>query len=427
MGRIDDTIRRARRSSFAYVGSVCFLTVSFAVWLLPDAAMNAQGPGAPAVGYTSCAGSECHTRSGEIGWLTDQDGGKQHRNSLNKLRKSPDDSEKYAKAVGLANFEDPNGMCVKCHAVKAKTLEGVGCEACHGGGTGYREYHSQMPKDYQGSLQRGMRDLDQKPANWIKVCRDCHVLVGRPEYAKLISDDVGHKDGAKWNVAKKYSTIQTHWKKSTGAVMYTEAQIASAAEGKVVDIAAGSKETPTPSVAKPDNPVTSPSSPPGATPARVIPSGVPPAAGPTTAPANPTTISKAPAPKESPTPAPMVRSGTPTANVPATPAMTPPTTAATSPSATPVMPMVSVVSPLSIAPPPPVSAQGLLAAFQDRVEALLTSLLQRNSAPPAPLTPPAPAAVSGPDAELLRLQYEAIRLAVEALNLKPRPGGGPPK
>ena len=54
-------------------------------------------------GYVKCGGSECHTKSGEIEWLTDKVGGKGHRNAFNKLRSSAsaDKVEKYAKAVGL--------------------------------------------------------------------------------------------------------------------------------------------------------------------------------------------------------------------------------------------------------------------------------------------------------------------------------------
>src|SRR4051794_33047447 len=88
-------------------------------------------PTPAALGYSSCGGSECHTKSGEIEWLTSQPGGKEHRASLGRLRGARDVSTKYAKAVGLTNFEDPAGICVKCHGtfvVRAKTLEGVGCE-----------------------------------------------------------------------------------------------------------------------------------------------------------------------------------------------------------------------------------------------------------------------------------------------------------
>jgi hypothetical protein len=72
--------------------------------------------------------------------------------------------------------------------------------------------------------------------------------------------------------------------------------------------------------------------------------------------------------------------------------------------------------------PPATSAAALAAVLYDRVAQLLESLLRSNAVPAAPLQPirqtlqPA-----GPDAELLRLQSEALALAVEALNLRARP------
>ena len=69
--------------------------------------------------------------------------------------------------------------------------------------------------------------------------------------------------------------------------------------------------------------------------------------------------------------------------------------------------------------PPAVTSAGLIAALQDRVAGLLQSLLVKNAVPNAPLQPPGLSPqIAGPDAEFLRLQYEALALAVEALNLR---------
>ena len=78
-------------------------------------------------------------------WLTSKPGGQEHQAPWKNPPGPADNSEKYAKAVKLANFEDPKGMCVKCHGTfvaKAQTLEGVGCEACHGHAGGYREFQT---------------------------------------------------------------------------------------------------------------------------------------------------------------------------------------------------------------------------------------------------------------------------------------------
>ena len=91
-----------------------------------------------------------------------------------------------------------------------------------------------------------------------------------------------------------------------------------------------------------------------------------------------------------------------------------------------------ISSPLTLPPPPAVTAAGYIAALHDRVAALLESLLRKNAVPITPLKPPALSPqLTGPDAEYLRLQYEALALAVEALNLRAggagAPGGAKPK
>jgi hypothetical protein len=69
----------------------------------------------------------------------------------------------------------------------------------------------------------------------------------------------------------------------------------------------------------------------------------------------------------------------------------------------------------------------LLAALQDKVAGLLESMLRRNAVPATPLKPLGPPpALTGPDAELLRLQYETLQLAIDALNLRVTPAPARP-
>jgi hypothetical protein len=88
---------------------------------------------------------------------------------------------------------------------------------------------------------------------------------------------------------------------------------------------------------------------------------------------------------------------------------------------------------LGLTPAPAVTSAGLIAVLQDRVAGLLESLLRKNAVPAVPLPPPTfSPQIGGPDGEFLRLQYEALALAVEALNQRvaatPAPGGTkPPK
>jgi hypothetical protein len=389
-------------------GAAALLTLALVVAGVPESSSRVQAQsGAASLGSSTCTSSECHGKSGEAEWFTSKPGGQEHRAAFLRLTKSADVSMKYAKEVGLADYKDPAGMCVKCHGTyvaRSKTYEGVGCEGCHGPSSGYREYHSQKTTDYAGSVQRGLRDLKGKPTKWTGVCRDCHVLDKNPAYEKLL--EAGHKDGARWNVSAKFVGVQTHWKK----VSYTAAVIKDAAAGKNVVVAVAPSAPPPVTAAPPAAPplaaVTPPAGPspsPGTSPPGTAPvTAKPPAPGAVTPPSKPVPVPPNPAPV---------------------------TTVAPPPAASAPLPVADAVSPLSLAPPPPVTATGLLAAFQDRVEGLLESLLRRNIVPAVPLKRLAPApALSGPDAELLRLQYEALGLAIEALNLRVKPAApGPPK
>ena len=350
-------------------------------------------------GFQSCGGSECHTKNGEIEWLTKKPGGQEHRNSLGNMRSARQNSDKYAKAVGLSSFEDPKGMCVKCHATyieKAKILEGVGCESCHGPASGYREFHSQNSKDYAGSVKRGMRDIKQKPVTWVRTCKDCHVLAGNPAYDALL--DAGHKPGDRWRIAQKFEPVAAHWKNVT----YTTASIADADRGKAVEVLTKLQKDEKPLITeKPDE------SPEIRT--RVETKSVETKVDDRVK----TPIREKPRDTKRAEPSksdPMVA----TAADPVGGRI-----ATTSAASTGASTIPAGASPLSLTPPPPINAAGLLAALHDRVAGLLESLLRTNAVLPRPLAvPTGPSRVQGADAELLRLQMEALALAVEALNLR---------
>ena len=81
------------------------------------------------------------------------------------------------------------------------------------------------------------------------------------------------------------------------------------------------------------------------------------------------------------------------------------------------------VPPVGVTPPPPSTASELHAALQSRLANFLTRLLESGVTPDVPLTPlPALPRVNGPDAELLQLQGDSLALAIEALNLRTKPG-----
>jgi hypothetical protein len=73
----------------------------------------------------------------------------------------------------------------------------------------------------------------------------------------------------------------------------------------------------------------------------------------------------------------------------------------------------------------PLSPSAAVAAVQGRLIAMIDSLLRRDARTPVRLSPPAPSAYHGPDAELLRLQDEVLSLAIESLAAPPAPAKKP--
>ena len=358
--------------------------------------LGASSPAAAQyIGSASCGGSECHTKR-ELTWWSREPGGKEHKNSLATLDRAPDKSQRYAQAVKLQDYKDPKGMCLQCHGTPqliGGLPEGVGCEGCHNPAAKWKQYHSNnyKPENYKQSVGLGMADLKGNTKQWVKVCTDCHKLDGKTQYDPLVED--GHPDGRRWNVSAKYALVAAHWKATTQA-LYTPDKVKSG-----VGVTPPATETKPDPAEKPDKPPEKPdeSEKPTEKPLDKRNSGPPivPRAGsggggrpPKLPPASP------PAPADP---------------VPASPA-----------------PRVEA-SPLTLPLPQPTTPGEMLAALQGRVAAFLTRLLKDDVTPSQPLQPlPAPAQVSGPDAELLQLQAEALALAVEALNLKAKAPPKPP-
>ena len=206
------------RSRVALIGGALLL------WFAPGA--NAQY-----LGSGSCGGAECHTKRELTWWSREEKGGKEHKNSLGIFERSADKSKRYAETVKLADFMDPKGMCMQCHGTPqliGGEREGVGCEGCHNPGGKWKPYHSNnsKPENYRQSVGMGMADLKGNTKAWVKVCTDCHVLDGKPQYDALTGD--GHPDGRRWNVGVKYAGVSKHWKPETAALYTAEKVIARA-------------------------------------------------------------------------------------------------------------------------------------------------------------------------------------------------------
>jgi hypothetical protein len=347
--------------------------------------------------------TDCHDHKDELEWSRKLDGdgrSKQHFNARNQLRDVR--AAEWAKAIGLDNVFDIGGTCVKCHAtvVRGKDRFGITCESCHGPGSDYLEPHKEKEVGYQKAIKLGMKDVRGKPGEWAKDCLTCHVLGDNPTDAALAK--AGHPDGSDFNLAVKFRPVALHWTPPKNK--YTENQVSAPAgpvyTGLLAKLKAavaklgGGATVEKPSVDKPPveekppvdkPPVEKPTvGPPGEKPA----AEKPPVAGPS--------VEKGPARKTervAPTgvgPPPVQNPGT---GVPIAPVPLP-------------------------EPALPRSPTGIVAAIQGRLASILDALLSKGVTTPIPPPPPANT-YRGADADLLRLQQEAIALALEALGTKP--------
>jgi hypothetical protein len=339
----------------------------------------------------------------------------------------------YAKAIGLADPYDVKGSCVTCHATvfRGDANAGVSCESCHGPASGYLEPH-QIKGAYAKAISTGLRDLKSKPPAIAKACVACHLTTDK----RLVA--AGHPSGAEFDVGAGLKKI-VHW-----ATTYDFPAVSAAGKAAMGPAAARAAAAPAPPAAA------------GAAPA--APGGAPPAvkAGAratgtvtgsgTTAPATPA-VSAASAPwdwnapvralpedyvpeaVEAP-PVAAARAAAPAgaAAAPAPTAVRPPRPApvrvAPAPSLAedlPVTPAIVATESAALAPPPvaapagPRSATARVAEARGGAALVLARVLRGGAKLPA--LPPAspPREFKGPDGELLRLQDEAIALALEAL------------
>ena len=173
------------------------------------------------IGISSCGtdkGEKCHGNEYNNWYKSDP-----HKETLDKLADEPR-SEQYAESIGIgaANLYKGRSLCMSCHGtvITGKENEdaedGVGCESCHGPGSGYREPHqegkgggSQRP-GYIKAVKSGMRDFKGDKNLVATTCIGCH----------YITDDrlrnAGHSSGANFNYISGIKKIARHWKRAPG-------------------------------------------------------------------------------------------------------------------------------------------------------------------------------------------------------------------
>ena len=290
----------------------------------------------------------------------------------------------FARALGIDPF-DLKGSCVKCHATvfRGDANAGVSCESCHGPASGWNELHQQKGS-YAKAVAAGMHDLRDKPAAIARVCVECHVVSDRRLAA------AGHPTGEAFDAGASLQKL-VHWNRG-----YDFAQVSAAGRS------AGAGRAPAPAAAarggaaartraaRPRRPRAQRPrprrgtgiSPSGALPQDYVPDPV--AAPGTAAPARPSRVA---------TTVPLSLAE----DVPVPRTLSTPT-----PAASPASPRLR-----------PRSAE--IAELRGRAAVLLERLLRAGARSPGAAAPTRPLEFAGPDGELLRLQDEAIALALESV------------
>jgi hypothetical protein len=151
-----------------------------------------QGAGAVAgvhEGVASCAGSTCHGRQVASGlvvrqnelvtWQDPYSSAGAHSRAWRALTEPR--GQAIAQRLGLGPAQRATA-CVGCHTDPAglgahterfQVSDGVGCEACHGGSSGWLASHYAVGASHAANVAAGMVALDN-PRVRANVCLDCH-------------------------------------------------------------------------------------------------------------------------------------------------------------------------------------------------------------------------------------------------------------
>ncbi|ARN74588.1 multiheme c-type cytochrome [Oceanicoccus sagamiensis] len=138
------------------------------------------------LGVASCASSVCHGKSKPVEgenvmlneyrtWSTEDRHARAYQTLLSK------ESKRIARNLGLKSAHTAD-ICLDCHAdnvandkrgPKFQINDGVGCEACHGGGEQWIESHTEEGVTHQQNLDKNMYPTEDGLAR-AKLCLSCH-------------------------------------------------------------------------------------------------------------------------------------------------------------------------------------------------------------------------------------------------------------
>jgi len=155
--------------------------------LCPGQAVAAAPDPALHLGVASCAGSTCHGRQEATGprvrqnelisWQDPASLTGAHSRAWTVLKGAR--AQAIGQRLGIADVSR-SGECINCHGDPAprrspqwQQSDGVGCEACHGGGERWLASHAAVGATHADNVARGMWALND-PAVRAGVCLDCH-------------------------------------------------------------------------------------------------------------------------------------------------------------------------------------------------------------------------------------------------------------
>jgi hypothetical protein len=212
----------SRKHSAGWLAAA-LLVAAFAALI---AAVATAAPPAPPgfEGVASCAGTTCHGRMEADGAVVRQDElmrwqepsspGGAHSRAFAVL------SSRRAKQItATLGLGDPTGApaCLGCHATPADggrgrrflTSDGVSCEACHGGASGWIASHYAVGASHADNFARGMMPLE-RPQVRAGLCLDCHFGSARSgQYVTHRMMAAGHPRIS--FELDLFSTMQQHW------------------------------------------------------------------------------------------------------------------------------------------------------------------------------------------------------------------------
>ncbi|MBT5263646.1 MAG: hypothetical protein HOL85_02355 [Rhodospirillaceae bacterium] len=138
------------------------------------------------LGVTTCAGSTCHGATAPwakstvlqteyVTWSRKDEHAKAYKVLLNK------ESKRIAKNLGIAKAEEAD-LCLDCHADNVpknmrgrlfQISDGVGCEACHGGGQRWLGLHVTGIASHADNVKAGLYPTEE-PLARAELCLSCH-------------------------------------------------------------------------------------------------------------------------------------------------------------------------------------------------------------------------------------------------------------